>query len=174
MYPLFADTETGIYPHVTSLYARPKATRGITMLSMDKSHYKHKQTRDNEFSSSSNDVHRVHKRLKVELPCLSGLNRYINTVVLRRIKKSEEVSGGRVRHGDVINVPFPLYLTLMASKLIQVSNSQSEARVGSARGWSHQWPSELLHMHRDNHHMVTLLTWIQPETTIQNLGPDSI
>ena len=36
-YPLFADADTGIYPHAASQYhARPKAKRGIAMLSVDK------------------------------------------------------------------------------------------------------------------------------------------
>ena len=36
-YPLFADADTGICPHAASQYhARPKAKRGIAMLSVDK------------------------------------------------------------------------------------------------------------------------------------------
>ena len=36
-YPLFADADTGIYPHAASQYhARPMAKRGIAMLSVDK------------------------------------------------------------------------------------------------------------------------------------------
>ena len=39
-YPLFADADTGIYPHAASQYhARPKAKRGIAMLSVDKFPY---------------------------------------------------------------------------------------------------------------------------------------
>ena len=39
-YPLFADAETGIYPHAALQYqARPKAKRGIAMLSVDKFPY---------------------------------------------------------------------------------------------------------------------------------------
>ena len=49
-YPLFADADTGIYPHAASHYhARPKAKRGIAMLSVDKFPYPRKQTRGNEF-----------------------------------------------------------------------------------------------------------------------------
>ena len=49
-YPLFADADTGIYPHAASQYhARPKAKRGIAMLSVDKFPYPRKQTRGNEF-----------------------------------------------------------------------------------------------------------------------------
>ena len=36
-YPLFAGADTGIYPHAALQYhARPKAKRGIAMLSVDK------------------------------------------------------------------------------------------------------------------------------------------
>ena len=39
-YPLFADADTGIYPHTASQYhARPKAKRGIAMLSVDEFRY---------------------------------------------------------------------------------------------------------------------------------------
>ena len=42
-YPLFADADTGIYPHAASQYhARPNAKRGIAMLSVDKSPYPRK------------------------------------------------------------------------------------------------------------------------------------
>ena len=41
-YPLFADADTAIYPHAASQYhARPKAKRGIVMLSVDKLSYKY-------------------------------------------------------------------------------------------------------------------------------------
>ena len=43
-YPLFADADTGIYPHAAPQYhARPKAKRGIAMLSVDKSLIRSKQ-----------------------------------------------------------------------------------------------------------------------------------
>ena len=43
-YPLFADADTGIYPHAALQYrARPKAKRGIAMLSVDKFPYPRKQ-----------------------------------------------------------------------------------------------------------------------------------
>ena len=36
-YPLFADANSGIYPHLASQYhARRKVKRGIAMLSLDK------------------------------------------------------------------------------------------------------------------------------------------
>ena len=43
-YPLFASADRGIYPHLASQYhARPKAKRGIAMLSVDKFPYPQKQ-----------------------------------------------------------------------------------------------------------------------------------
>ena len=45
-YPLFADADTGIYPHAASQnHARPKPKRGIAMLGVDKFPYPRKQTR---------------------------------------------------------------------------------------------------------------------------------
>ena len=56
-YPLFADADTGIYPHAASQYhARPKAKRGITMLSVDKFPYPLKQKKGSEFIPCSKDV----------------------------------------------------------------------------------------------------------------------
>ena len=44
-YPLFADADTGIYPHAASQYhARPKAKRGIAMLSNTSKELIHAQT----------------------------------------------------------------------------------------------------------------------------------
>ena len=56
-YPLFADADTGIYPHAALQYhALPKAKRGIAMLSVDKFPYLRKQTRDNKFIPWSNSI----------------------------------------------------------------------------------------------------------------------
>ena len=56
-YPSFADAATGIYPHAALQYhARPKAKRGIKMLTVDKFPYTRKQTRGNEFIPWSNDL----------------------------------------------------------------------------------------------------------------------
>ena len=56
-YPLFADADTGIYPHAASQHqAGPKAKHGIVMLSLDKFLYTWKQTRGNEFIPWSNDI----------------------------------------------------------------------------------------------------------------------
>ena len=56
-YPLFADADSEIYPHAASQYhARPKAKRGIAMLSLDKFPYPRKQTRGNEFIPCSNNI----------------------------------------------------------------------------------------------------------------------
>ena len=62
-YPLFTDTDTGIYPHAALQYhARPKAKRGIAMLSVDEFLDPGKQTRCNEFIPCSNDVCQILKR----------------------------------------------------------------------------------------------------------------
>ena len=59
----FADTDTGIYPHAASQYnARPKAKRGIAMVSVDKFPYPRKQTRGSEFIPSSNTICDILKR----------------------------------------------------------------------------------------------------------------
>ena len=64
-YPLFADADTGIYPHLASQYhARPKAKRGIAMLSVDKFPYPRKQTRGNEFIPCSNNICNILKRFR--------------------------------------------------------------------------------------------------------------
>ena len=64
-YPLFADADTGIYPHTASQYhARPKAKRGIAMLSVDKFPYPRKQTRGNEFIPCSNNICDILKRFR--------------------------------------------------------------------------------------------------------------
>ena len=61
-YPLFADVDTGIYPHAAWQYhAWPKAARGIAMLSVDKFPCPRKQTKGNEFIPSSNDVCQILK-----------------------------------------------------------------------------------------------------------------
>ena len=66
-YPLFADADTGIYPHAASAsqyHARPKAKRGIAMLSVDKFPYPRKQTRGNEFIPCSNNICDILKRFR--------------------------------------------------------------------------------------------------------------
>ena len=64
-YHLFADADTGIYPHAASQYhARPKAKRGIAMLSVDKFPYPRKQTRGNEFIPCSNNICDILKRFR--------------------------------------------------------------------------------------------------------------
>ena len=64
-YPLFADADTGIYPHAASQYhARPKAKRGIAMLSVDKFPYPRKQTRGKEFIPCSNNICDILKRFR--------------------------------------------------------------------------------------------------------------
>ena len=54
-YPLFADADTEIYPHAALRYhVRPKAKRGIAVLSVYKFPYPRKQTWGNEFIPCSN------------------------------------------------------------------------------------------------------------------------
>ena len=64
-YPLFADADTGIYPHAASQYhARPKAKRGIVMLSVAEFPYQRKQTRGNEFIPCSDNICDILKRFR--------------------------------------------------------------------------------------------------------------
>ena len=64
-YPLFADADTGIYPHAASQYhARPKVKRGIAMLSVDTFPYPRQQTRGNEFIPCSNNICDILKRIR--------------------------------------------------------------------------------------------------------------
>ena len=64
-YLLFAYADTGIYPHTASQYhARPKAKRGIAMLSVNKFPYPRMQTRCIEFIPCSNIVCQILKRLR--------------------------------------------------------------------------------------------------------------
>ena len=65
-YPLFADADTGIYPHAASQYhARPKAKRGIAMLSVVKFPYPRKQTRGDEFIPCSNNILKRFRSFKI-------------------------------------------------------------------------------------------------------------
>ena len=64
-YSLFADADTGIYPHAASHYhVRPKAKRGIAMLSVDKFPYPWKQTKGNELILCSNSICDILKRFR--------------------------------------------------------------------------------------------------------------
>ena len=64
-YPLFASADTGIYPHAASQYhMRPKAKRGIAMLSVDKFPYPRKQTRGYEFIPCSNNIYDILNRFR--------------------------------------------------------------------------------------------------------------
>ena len=125
-YPLFADGDTGIYPHLASQYhVWTKAKRGIAMLSVDKWPYSRKQPEGNEFIPCSNDVCGTLKRsrtFKTQLSLLSDLNHRIKSVSLGCIAAAKKVDGGRDPHCDVISdVLFSLYLTLMTSNVKYVS-----------------------------------------------------
>ena len=70
---LFADADTGIYPHAASqYYARPKAKEhGIGMLSVDKFPYLQEQTRGNDFIPCSNNICDILKRfLSSKIPAI--------------------------------------------------------------------------------------------------------
>ena len=122
-YPLFADADTGIYPHAASQYhARPKAKRGIAMLIVDKFPYPRKQTRGNEFIPCSNNICDILKRFRsFKIPAITLIwpkSSIINTVLLGRTVAVRKADGGWNRHCDVINdVPLSLYLTLMTSNV---------------------------------------------------------
>ena len=121
-YPLFADADTGIYPHAASQnHARPKAKRGIAMLSVDQFLYPGKQTRVMNLSHAQTmfvKFWNVSTALKSQIPLLSGLNHCINTVLLDPIAAARKADGGRDRHCDIISgVPFSSYFTLMTSNV---------------------------------------------------------
>ena len=121
-YPLFADADTGIYPHAASQYhVRPKAKRGIAMLSVDKFPYPRKQTRGNEFIPCSNNICDILKRFhSFKIPAITLLwpKSPYKQVLLGRTVAVRKADGGRNRHCDVINdVPLSLYLTLMTSNV---------------------------------------------------------
>ena len=119
-YPLFADADTGIYPHAASQYhARPNAKRGIAMLSVDKFPYPRKQARGNEFIPCSNNICDILKRFrsfKIPVITLIWPKLSYKHSVTRSYRSGKE--SWRNRHCDVINdVPLSLYLTLMTSNV---------------------------------------------------------
>ena len=64
-YPLITDADPKIYADAAGQYhARPKAKRGIAMLSEDKFPHPQKQTRGNEFIPCSNNICDVLKRFR--------------------------------------------------------------------------------------------------------------
>ena len=64
-YPLFADADAVIYPHAASQYhSRPKARRGIPMLSVDKFPYPRQQTRGYELIPCPNNIWDILKRFR--------------------------------------------------------------------------------------------------------------
>ena len=142
-YPLFADADTGIFPHAASQYhARPTAKRGNAMLSVDKFPYTWRQTRGNGFIPWSNDLCRILKLFhNLTIPAIPfyGLNHRINTVLLGRIAVARKVDGGCDRHCDV-SMTFPsLYILRLwrqtwDTRLYLTVISQSEARVSTEHG----------------------------------------
>ena len=138
-YPLFASADTGIYPHLASQYhARPKAARGIAMLSVDKFPYPRKQTRVTNLSHAQTifvTFWNVSTALKSQVSHQSGLNHRINTVLLGRTTAVGKADGGRNLHCDVINdVPLSLYLKrdirLYISRLLTNQKRESALSMG--------------------------------------------
>ena len=121
-YPLFADADTGIYPHAASQYhAPPKAKRGMAMLSVDKFPYPRKQTMGNEFIPCSSNICDILKRFRsFKIPVITLIwpkSSYKHNVT-RSYRSGKKADGGRNRHCDVINdIPLSLYLTLMTSNV---------------------------------------------------------
>ena len=121
-YPLFADADKGIYPYAASQYhARPKAKRGIAMLSVDKFPFPRQQTRGNEFIPCSNNICDILKRFRsYKIPAITLIwpkSSYKHSVT-RSYVAVRKAEGGRNRHWDIINdVPLSLYLTLMTSNV---------------------------------------------------------
>ena len=97
-YPLFPDEDTGIYPHAASQYhARPKAKRGIAMLSVDKFPYLRKQTRGNEFIPCSNSICDLLKRFRsFKIPAITFIwPKSLHKHSVTRSYRSGKESGGR-------------------------------------------------------------------------------
>ena len=121
-YPWFADADTGIYSHAASQYhARPKAKRGIAMLSVDKFPYPRKQTRGNEFIPCSNKICDILKRFhsfKISAITLIWPKSSYKHSVTRSYRSGEE--SGRRSESPLWRHQwrsFVLYLTLMTSNV---------------------------------------------------------
>ena len=147
-YPLFADADTGIYPHAASQhYARLKAKRGIVLLSVDKFLYSHQQTRGNEFIPCLNDVCQIPKRFRSfkisDTPLTWPKSSYKHSVA--RLHRCGKESGRRswsslwrhqwrsliiITHADDIKceIRFLLYFTVV---------NQSEARISTEHEIKH-------------------------------------
>ena len=143
-YPLFADADTGIYPNTASQYhARPKAKRGIAMLSVDKFPYPRKQTRGNDFIPRSNNICDIQKRFpSFKIPAITLIwtkSPYKHSVT--RSYRSGEESGRRsesplwrhqwrsfvfISHADDVKRGIRLYISRLLTK--------SEARINKSMG----------------------------------------
>ena len=118
--PLFADADTGIYPHAASqYYARPKAKRGIVMIRVDKFPYPRKQTRGNEFIPSSNNICHILKRFhSFKIPAIPWTwpkSPYKHSVT--RSYRSGKVVGIAIVTSSMRLLCLNLYLTLMTSNV---------------------------------------------------------
>ena len=141
--PLFADADTGIYPHAASQYhARPKAKRGIAMLRVDKFPYPREHTRGNEFIPCSNNICDILKRFRsFKIPAITLIwlkSSYKHSVI--RSYRSGKESG---RDGIAIVASSMTFLCLYISRwwrqtwdtapYFTVVN-QSEARISTEHG----------------------------------------
>ena len=146
IYNLFADAYTEIYPHAASQYhARPKAKRGIAMLSVNKFPYPRKQTRGNEFIPCSNNICDILKSFhSFKIPDVTLIwpkSPYKHSVT-RSYRSGKESCGGRNRHCDNINDVPLCYIsrwwrqTWDTAPYFTVVN-QSEARISTEHGISY-------------------------------------
>ena len=143
-YPMFASAGTGINPHAASQYhARPKAKRGIAMLSVYKFPYPRKQTRGNEFIPCSNNICHILKRFhsfKIPaIPLIWSKSPYKNSVT--RSYRSSKESGRRselplwrhqwrsfvfISHADDVKREIRLYI----SRLLTNQKRESALSMG--------------------------------------------
>ena len=119
-YPLFADADTGIYPHTASQYhTRPESKRFDAILSVDKFPYPRQQTRGNEFTPCLNnicDILKCFHSIKIPAIPLIRLNLRINSVYRshRSGKESVRRSESPLWRHQWRSFVF-IYLTLMTS-----------------------------------------------------------
>ena len=145
-YSLFADVDTGIYPHAAWQYhARLKAKRGIAMLSVDKFPYPRKQTRSNEFIPCSNNICDILKRFRsFKIPAITLIwpkSSYKHNVTRSYLSGKE--SGRRTAVGIAIVTSSMTFFCLYISRwwrqtwdtapYFMVVN-QSEARISTEHG----------------------------------------
>ena len=112
-YHLFADADTGIYPHAASQYhLRPKAKRGIAWIYSRIRGSKQRVTNPSHAQTMFVTTVNIAAALKPQLSLLSGLNHRIHSVLLGRIVAARKVDGGRDRRLIAIvtsSMTFPFF-----------------------------------------------------------------